>query len=221
MKIKPRNWGDFQHYKDRDPPWIKLHKKLLDDYEFHCMPDASRALAPCLWLLASEEKDGVIDADYSRLAFRLRRTPEEIEAALSPLIGKGFFEVVQFDSKPLAPRKPDAMPETETEAETKTPSSASPPRVSAPPVETSGFLAFWGEWPKSDRKTDRTKCFEVWRREKLEVISSEIVAHVGLMRTSRKWRDGFEPAPLRYLRGQQWRDPIPVAAERVGNGVVL
>lgn len=222
MKIIPRNWDRFQHYKDRDPPWIKLHKNLLDDFDFHCLPDASRALAPCLWLLASESKDGVIDADYARLAFRLRRTPEEIEAALSPLIGKGFFEVVQFDSTPLAERKPDAMPETETEAETKTPSSASPPRPKDPPAETAGFLAFWSAWPKSDRKADRTKCFDVWRRDRLDALTGDIVQHVELMRVSRKWRDGFEPAPLRYLRGKQWRDPVPAGrGERVGNGVAL
>ena len=50
-RIRPKNWHSFQHYKDRDPTWIKLHKKLLDDYEFQSLPLASRALAPMLWLL--------------------------------------------------------------------------------------------------------------------------------------------------------------------------
>lgn len=27
--FKVRNWEQFQHYKDRNPPWIKLHFALL------------------------------------------------------------------------------------------------------------------------------------------------------------------------------------------------
>lgn len=208
MKIAPKNWSEFQHYKNRNPVWIKLHKKLLDDFEFQGLPLASRALAPMLWLLASECPKGVIDADYQKLAFRLRSSPEEIEAALSPLIGKGFFEVVQFDSVPLAERKPDAMPEKEKEREKEKPLSASP-TVPDEPEWTEGFLAFWGEWPKSDRKAEKTACQELWRRNKLERLTADICEHVRVMRGSRKWREGFEPAPLRYLKGKCWRDPIP------------
>jgi uncharacterized phage protein (TIGR02220 family) len=97
VKIKPKNWQAFQHYKDGTPVvWIKLYKKLLDDFEFQSMPVASRALAPMLWLMATEHPEGVIDADPDRLTFRLRWTGSAMADALSPLIGKGFFEVVQF-----------------------------------------------------------------------------------------------------------------------------
>lgn len=126
MKIAPKNWQHFQHYKDRNPTWIKLHHALLDDYEYQSLPLASRALAPMLWLIASESKDGVIDADPAKLAFRLRTSVEEIETALSPLIGKGFFVVVQFDSKPLAEPERVAIPETERETETETTLSGKP-----------------------------------------------------------------------------------------------
>jgi hypothetical protein len=34
-----KNWSEFQHYKDRNPPWIKLHRALLDDYAFAALPD--------------------------------------------------------------------------------------------------------------------------------------------------------------------------------------
>jgi len=27
--LRVKNWGKFQHYKDRNPPWIKLHRGLL------------------------------------------------------------------------------------------------------------------------------------------------------------------------------------------------
>ena len=29
--IRPRNWHEFQHYHDRKPVWIKLHRSLLSD----------------------------------------------------------------------------------------------------------------------------------------------------------------------------------------------
>lgn len=121
MLIVPNGWRDFQHYKDRNPPWIRLHRKLLDNKDFHRLPVASRALAPMLWLLASESVDGVIDADPDNLAFRLRCSEKEVSAAVLPLLERRFFLKVQSDSSVLAERKRDAVPETEafTEAETE------------------------------------------------------------------------------------------------------
>lgn len=117
-KIVPKNWRDFQHYKDRNPPWIRLHRGLLDNKDFQRLPVASRALAPMLWLIASESVDGVINADPDDLAFRLRTTEKEISVALRPLLEKGFFLPVQDASTPLAGRLQSAVPETEAETET-------------------------------------------------------------------------------------------------------
>ena len=116
LNIIPRSWRDFQHYKDRNPPWIRLHRSLLDNKDFQRLPVASRALAPMLWLLASESVDGVINADPDDLAFRLRATEKEMSVALRPLLEKRFFEVVQPASTTLAPCLRVAVPETETEA---------------------------------------------------------------------------------------------------------
>jgi hypothetical protein len=117
MKLIPKNWSLFQHYKDRCPPWIKLHRDLLNDREFMCLPIASKAIAPLLWLLASETKDGVFEASFDELSFRLRLTQKEIEQGIKPLIEKGFFIVA---SGLLAECKQSAIPETERETETKT-----------------------------------------------------------------------------------------------------
>ena len=121
--IRPRNWRAFQHYKQRRPPWIRLHRTLLDDYEFASLPMAAKALAPLLWLLASEEADGMIHADTNRLAFRFRWDSEGLEEAVDALIAHGFFEVLAGDeasaSTLLASRKQNETTETETEAETE------------------------------------------------------------------------------------------------------
>lgn len=137
MIIKPKNWIDFQHYKDRCPPWIKLHKGLLDNYEFQVLPDASKALAMCLWLVASEHLDGEIDADSTKLAFRFRQDAEKIKNSLKPLIDNGFFFVVQPASNTLAEGKQDApLDRGETETETDAPQAASTPKPSRKKPQT-------------------------------------------------------------------------------------
>lgn len=117
MQIKPKNWSHFQHYKDRCPPWIKLHRDLLNNRDFMRLPIASKALAPMLWLLASESKDGSFDGSLDELVFRLHITEKEYHDGIKPLIDKGFFV---SDSEVLAPCLQDAIPERETERETKT-----------------------------------------------------------------------------------------------------
>ena len=116
MLLKPKNWAHFQHYKDRCPPWIKLHRDLLNNRDFMRLPLASKALAPMLWLLASESKDGAFDGSLDELVFRLHITPKEYEDGLKPLLDKGFFI---SDGVMLAPRLQNAIPETEIEGETK------------------------------------------------------------------------------------------------------
>jgi hypothetical protein len=106
--IRPKNWTKFQHYKNRSPIWIKLHRCLLDDFEFQGLPLASRALAPMLWLLASEASNGDITHDARKIAFRLRVPVEEVEAGLPALLSAGFFEVITNASATLSPSEQDA-----------------------------------------------------------------------------------------------------------------
>ena len=48
------NLGKHQHYKDRRPPWMKLHATLLQDYEFSLLNDAEKYQLISLWLLATQ-----------------------------------------------------------------------------------------------------------------------------------------------------------------------
>lgn len=114
IQITPKNWTSFQHYKNRTPPWIKLHRSMLTDYAFACLPVASKALAPLLWLLASEADDGEIDISMDALAFRLHMDCRVIAKGLIPLINKGFFNDA---STTLAQCLRDACPEREGETE--------------------------------------------------------------------------------------------------------
>jgi len=117
MLLQPKNWAVFQHYKDRCPPWIKLHRDLLNDRVFMRLPLASKAIAPMLWLLASESKDGVFDGSLDELVFRLHISEKEYQDGVKPLIDNDFFTVV---SGVIAECYQVAIPETERETETKT-----------------------------------------------------------------------------------------------------
>jgi hypothetical protein len=117
MLLQPKNWAVFQHYKDRCPPWIKLHRDLLNDRAYMRLPIASKAIAPLLWLLASESKDGVFDGSLDELVFRLHITEKEYQSGVKPLIDNNFFTLV---SGVLAERLQTAIPETERETETET-----------------------------------------------------------------------------------------------------
>ena len=111
MNLIPKNWENFQHYRDRNPLWIKLHKNLLDDKTFQRLPVGARALAPMLWLIASESHEGIFNGDIEELAFRLRDTEKNIAVSLDTLIKSGLFLVVQPASTSLADRYQDASPE--------------------------------------------------------------------------------------------------------------
>ena len=148
MLMRPKNWGDFQHYKDRLPPWIKLHRSLLTDREFMCLPIASKALAPLLWLLASESKDGSFDGSLDELQFRLHISRKDYEDGIKPLIDKGFFVV---DSDVLADCLQVATPERETEKKTETKRETKATVVACPPDVKEQVWKDWTALRKAKR----------------------------------------------------------------------
>lgn len=86
--FKVRNWETFQHYKDRNPPWIKLHNHLLDNYEFECLPDASKAHLLCIWMLASRTQNKMpLDPKWIK-----RKIGASSDVDLDILIKYGFIE---------------------------------------------------------------------------------------------------------------------------------
>jgi hypothetical protein len=188
VRLIPKNWESFQHYKDRAPPWIKLHHGLLDDRMFQKLPDASRALAPCLWLLASESKAGDFDGSIEELSFRVRQSEKWIEAALKPLIDKGFFVVLQDASEALAGCQQVAVPETEKRRE-----------------ETEAFATFWSAYPN---KTAKPRAVKAFRSAKINGHLPDVLADIEA-RAQGEWcgkEMRFIPHPATYLNDRRWED---------------
>ena len=201
MLLRPKNWSEYQHYKDRSPPWVKLHRGLLDDRVFQRLPDASRALAPMLWLLASEKAGGVFDGSPEEIAFRLRTTADKIERALNPLIESGLFEVA---SAMLAPRKRSACLEGEGESETEQKLSAGADRAS----DLKEFLRAYKP-PRNAKPADTRKAWgEVAsiRRPLSEMVAAAVRYNEWLegewKRNKKQYPQKQHPAT--WLRGEVW-----------------
>lgn len=103
MTLRVRNWQEFQHYKDRNPPWIKLHQDLLTSEQWVFGTDSQRVLLIAVMLLAAR-KDNVIpeSPEYIQKVSHLDTKPD-----LEWLIETGFCERCSEDgswSNPWASR---------------------------------------------------------------------------------------------------------------------
>jgi hypothetical protein len=108
--VRVVNLAKHQHYKERRPPWIKLHRTVLESYRFGKLDDASKWLALGVALLASES-DNCIPMDPEWIAKRLQMhsTPN-----FDALLSVGFIERCDGASSVLADEQQDAMPEAYT-----------------------------------------------------------------------------------------------------------
>ena len=139
-----KNWKEFQHFKDRSPPWIKLHKNILDNRDIGVLSDKAFRVLVLIWLLASEDKQKIGSLpSVEDIAFRLRMDKSMIIKCLGEL--DNFL--ISSDIKPISRRYQLDVPETETETEGETEKEgdiggASPPE---PPASKSKSFKKWTE----------------------------------------------------------------------------
>jgi hypothetical protein len=140
--ISVRNWRRFQHYRDRNPPWVKNYTELLSDEAYLALPGGTRSVLHGLWLAYASSR-ARLSADTGSLTRRLnlRVTKRQLEV----LVQAGFIEIV--DSAPLADgyhaasttrAREEAEAETEEEAEVK-------PSTTKEEIENFNSLVHTGE----------------------------------------------------------------------------
>ena len=117
--IEVRNFAKFQHYKKRNPPWIKLYGDLLGDPAFFMLNETARFHLIGLFILASKHENRIPFINEWITAELRTSAPIDFDA----LIASGFIaECAQSASKPRAKRKQKPIAETETEdSSTKNP----------------------------------------------------------------------------------------------------
>ena len=86
--LRVKNLERYQHYGTRNPPWIKLYRTMLSDYEMRSVPVPSRHCYVGCLILASET-DNRIPYDLKYLSERMGMCVSE--SVLSPLICSGFL----------------------------------------------------------------------------------------------------------------------------------
>jgi hypothetical protein len=127
-----RNFNDFQHYKDRTPPWIKLYNAVLDDHAFAMLPDETKWHLVAIWLLASR-CDNQVPSDPNWVS---RKIEANTLIRFDLIVSAGFITVHGDASKLLAKCPGSASPEERRVEKSREEVCAEPPLAadSAPPV---------------------------------------------------------------------------------------
>ena len=207
MTLRIKNWGEFQHFKDRAPPWIKLYKKLLDDKNWHELDaDAAKCLIS-LWLLASETEGDL--PSTQEIAFRLRLSEKSIKSYVSKL----SHWLIQDD---IAVISDINLISSSNQNDNNTIPLARSVSVS---VSNTYFDRFWKAYPK---KVGKGAAETSWERAKINGHFDSVIAALERQKQSEQWqKDGgqFIPNPATWLNQKRWEDEItPTPAIRTYGG---
>lgn len=127
-----KDWKEFQNYKDREPPWIKLHRRLHTKTAWRKLHGSAAKLLIDVWCMAAGAKTGGELTDtLEDLAYQLRAPEEELRQDLEVLEAHGFLElclqpsaVVRTPQAKAVPEERRAEPEERQRQRQKSPSVA-------------------------------------------------------------------------------------------------
>ncbi len=195
-RLRVKNWDQFQHFKDRCPPWIKLYKDLLDDPDWHELSGDQAKVLVMLWLVASEDcgKEGGLP-EIKKLAFRLRINEHKLKSYIQQL----SHWLIHDDIATISERYQDDAPETETETEGET--------------ETDALIPFGEFWDLYPRKQNKASAQKAWKKLKVnQALFEQIQTTLQWQQESRDWqKDGgqFIPYGSTWLNQRRWEDEQP------------
>ena len=114
--LEIRNWNKWQTYRaDRgQPPWIKIHRRLMRNPEWVSLSDAERGQLVGIWLLAADH-DGVIPASKELIK---KLCYMESDPNINKFIELGFINSNGVNS--ASTRRQDDQPEAKAEAKAET-----------------------------------------------------------------------------------------------------
>lgn len=89
-----KNWERFQHYKDRDPPWVKLYRDLLTSESWVLGTDLSRVVQVASTLLAPRYENRIpYRWNLLKKVMSLECTEAAFDKAVDHLIQSNFLEI--------------------------------------------------------------------------------------------------------------------------------
>ena len=107
-------WEAMQHYKKPKPPWIKVYRDILNEYDFMNLTVDLKYTLFALWLLAAETDNSIIDdEEYIRDRLRLTEVPD-----LDKLVEAGYITRDREKSRLSLVSVEESKEETEEETKT-------------------------------------------------------------------------------------------------------
>lgn len=205
------NWKTFQHYKHRNPTWIKSYSSLLSCYEYTCLQDDSKLLYHTLLLMAGRFDNKIpLDPQFIQSQGTIRANID-----LQPLVNAGFIKCYNLDSTPIEvcynpDSKSVAQRREEKSREEKSIKHSSP---TSSVVSMSNFDQFWKIYP---RKTGKGAARRAWEKIKpTSELYEKILQAVEQQKKSMDWQrenGKYIPHPTTWLNQERWDDEVRLSA---------
>ena len=189
MRIK--NWDKFNYYNTSNPKyrkemtWFKIYgRDVLNNLDWFKLTSDQKATLFELWCLASQDEGNLPSVDI--IAFRLRKDKDYI------------INMLEVLSEWLCTNSAQSADDGQT---TSAPDKIREDKI----ISNVRFEDFWKEYPVN-RRVGKKSCLYKWDKKNLDSIADKIINHVKVMKQSKAWRDGFNPAPLTYINQERWDD---------------
>jgi len=193
-----RNWARYQHYKNRNPVWVKLHTSILDDYNFTRLTPMARLTFLLLAPLAARVSNKI---PYSRVWVAEKLSLRQDMVKLDELIENNYL-VPYIASKSLASCYQDASTEKRQRQRQRSETEKKP---STPLVSDPDFDSFWSAYP---RKKNKGAAKRAWKKIKPNGgLVAVILNAIAVQKRSHDWRKengDFIPYPASWLNAEGW-----------------
>ncbi len=193
--LKVKNHDLYQHYGDRNPPWVKLYRVIMGDYDLRQVSIPSRLCFIYCTILASET-DNRIPFDCKFLTDRMGFVVTE--SVVTSLIDRGLL-LASGARRVLASTK---------NCSSLLSSSESLPQNQDLKSKTHAeeFEQFWLAYP---RKVGKKKALHAWNKAKDRPEMTQVIRRIDESKRSEQWlkEDGqFIPHPSTWINDGRWDD---------------
>jgi hypothetical protein len=202
-----RNWWKYQHYHDRNAPWIKLHRSTETDPDFQKLAEIDQWRLARLWLVASD-MEGRLPRDPAYIAARLRLYHRQSSVdLLARLLGSGLISErdVRGDRRESASPRQRQRQSNQRERQKAAPVAGNGSAKSHGAADGL-FSQFWAAWPgNGNEQLARQNWITLDPSPKLAAL---IVATVKARSSSRSWKRGFAGRAENFIRDHRWTDKV-------------
>lgn len=228
--IQVPNWDTFQHYGKRNPPWVKLYTKLLDNPGWHCLSGDAKGLLVGIWILAGQTNNHT-QLMPGWLAARAGCPLDRLNGAISELARYEFISVLAPDASIRRYHQTETETEVEDkETETEAENTLVPPaprktrkRRSPNYDDYPGFSDCYGFFPHYRTRTKKQKALAVWKRDGLEEKAESVRLHIEALRAdpeSAKEGGRFVGAMEAWLNGRDFDESPRAPMQEVSQNLL-